>query len=256
MRYLPDLAAEMFATSAEVQSKGDSGLDFVTSLDLSLQARLSADLAAMCPGSAVTGEEGFTGAALGGAGDHWLVDPLDGTVNFVAGFPNYAIAVALLRDGVPVLAAVHDVVRGQTFSAHKGAGAFLNGAPVVRRDHQASLAVMSSGLLRDLAERDPASLSEILQSAKLRNLGCQSLHLCYAAAGHLSFVASREAKAWDDLAGALIAREAGLQYGHYTGAAAPPPAADQYSLCAPAGQFSDLAGRLAGSVSHQNEDHP
>lgn len=240
------LAADVLPGSADVSDKGQEGLDFVTSVDLALQARLEAELPGLLPGSRVVGEEGFAG--LGATETPvWLVDPLDGTVNFVAGLPCYAMAVVLIRDGAPVLAAVRDIPQQATYSAIAGGGAFLNGAPLVRRSHSARLAVLSSGLMRDLTGNAPEVLGDLLARFKLRNLGSQALHLCHAAAGHLSLVASREARGWDDMAGALIAREAGLAYGHY-GPAAPEAGEEQMSLCAPADLFDTYAAALARSL--------
>lgn len=252
--YLPQLVAELFSGEVRVQEKGSDGLDFVTALDLALQQRLEADLAALLPGSRVAGEEGFSETAFAGQEDLWLVDPLDGTVNFVAGLPAYAVAVALLRDGKPVLAAVHDVRQGCTYSAIAGGGARCDGVPFVPKTHPASLAAVSSGLLKDLAACDPAMLTSLLERFKLRNLGCQSLHLCYAAAGHLTLVASREAKAWDDMAGALIAREAGLRYGHYTGTTVPELGSNQHSLCTGFTIFDTYADMLACSARPSGKD--
>ncbi|MFP4327082.1 MAG: inositol monophosphatase family protein [Paracoccaceae bacterium] len=240
------LSEDMPTAPADVSGKGQTGQDFVTSVDLALQAGLETGLTALLPGARVVGEEGFAGMDRTGA-PVWLVDPLDGTVNFVAGLPCYAMAVVLIRDGAPVLAAVRDLPRRVTYSAIAGEGAFLDGVPLRPRTHAARLAVLSSGLMRDLADNAPEVLSGLLGSFKLRNLGSQALHLCHAAAGHLALVASREARGWDDMAGALIAREAGLVYGHY-GPASPETGAEQMSLCAPAGLFETHAVELARSL--------
>lgn len=240
------LSENVVYTPNDVSGKGRDGQDFVTSVDLALQARLETELTALLPGSRVVGEEGFAGMDRTGA-PVWLVDPLDGTVNFVAGLPCYAMATVLIRDGAPVLATVRDIPRRVTYSAIAGGGAFLDGAPLRPRNHAARLAVLSSGLMRDLADNAPDVLSGLLGTFKLRNLGSQALHLCHAAAGHLALVASREARGWDDMAGALIAREAGLAYGHY-GPASPETGAEQMSLCAAPRLFGTHAAELARSL--------
>jgi myo-inositol-1(or 4)-monophosphatase len=231
-------AAEVFSDRFEVDAKGSDGLDFVTSIDLAMQRRLEAALPLLLPGSRVVGEEGFTG--LDTDGPVWLVDPLDGTVNFVAGLPAYSVAVVLIREGEADTAAVLDIPRNRSFSATRGGGAWLDGTRIQRPESAAKLGVLSSGLLADLADVAPDRLSGFLKAFKLRNLGSQALHLAYAAAGHLSLVASREAKAWDDLAGALIAQEAGLVYGHY-GPANPPAGKNQMSLCTTPDLFDTYA---------------
>lgn len=244
---LKGTADALASRTAAVHAKGPDGLDFVTSVDLAIQARLTEALPRLFPGSRVVGEEGFAG--LGAVTDPvWLVDPLDGTVNFVAGLPCYATAAVLIEDGRPVLAAVHDIPQGTTYAAHAGGGAFCNGAAIAPPAHAAKLAILSSGLLRDLAAHAPDRLGTFLGRFKLRNFGSQALHLCHAAAGHVSLVASREAKGWDDLAGALIAQEAGLRYGSY-GKTTREIGEDQYSLCAAADIFDIYAAELACSIT-------
>lgn len=234
---IPLWVNDVFSVQANVQAKGNDGLDLVTSLDLAMQARLEHELQALLPGSLVIGEEHYK--PHDGTGPFWLVDPLDGTVNFVAGIPAYSVAAVLLVDGTPFLSVVHDVIRGDTYSALHGKGAFLNGAALTPSPHMAKLAVVSTGLIKDLGQNAPRVLDQLLSSFKLRNFGSQALHLCFAAAGKVSLVASREAKAWDDMAGALIAREAGLLYGSYRpdGQTAAYDQ-DQCSLCAAPGVFS------------------
>ena len=244
---LPALVQELFAEGFETLDKGSDGLDLVTSVDLAMQARLTEALPRLLPGSAVVGEEDY--AAHTGQDPVWLVDPLDGTVNFVAGLPAYGVAVVLLVADQPVLAAVYDIPQGDLYSAEAGRGARLNGAPLTRTPHKARLAIVSSGLLKDLTTQAPDALADLLGAFKLRNFGSQALHLCYAAAGKVSLVASREAKGWDDLAGALIAREAGLAYGSYKPPEAPRALdANQLSLCAPQDIFDTYTPLFARSA--------
>lgn len=244
---LEQLATSSFVTNVAVRDKTDDGVDLVTSLDYELQEQLVEKLAALLPGSNVVGEEEFSGLASDGR-YVWLVDPLDGTVNFAAGLPCYAIAVVLLDQGVPVLAAVHDVPHGVTYSARHGGGALRGDLPIIATDNKARLGCMSSGLIRNLATNAPTTLAELVTAWKLRNLGSQALQLCYLAEGRLKFVASYEARAWDDLAGSLIAREAGLVYGHYSGVANPVPDEPQMSLCTRPDLFEDLAAHLGKSL--------
>ncbi len=229
---LPCWVKEVFNERPEIWSKGSDGLDLVTSLDLNMQKLLEAKLPELLPGSSVVGEEDYHPHQ--GSGSFWLVDPLDGTVNFVAGVPVYSVAVVLIIDGEPALSAVYDVVQNDLYSAQRGGGACLNGATLHPTLGQSKLAVVSSGLLKDFATVAPDALVKLLTEFKLRNFGSQALHLCYAAAGRVCLVASREAKGWDDMAGALIAQEAGLHYASYDPGAAPVPLDDdRKSLCAP-----------------------
>jgi myo-inositol-1(or 4)-monophosphatase len=242
------ISAGAFSKTAAVRDKGDDGVDLVTSIDYELQELLVARLPRLLPGSKVVGEEEFVGLDTS-CRYVWLVDPLDGTVNFVAGLPFYSVAVALLDRGLPVLAAVSDVPHAITYSALRGGGAMRNDMPLKVADNKARLGAMSSGLIRNLASNAPDVLAELVTVWKLRNLGSQALQLCYLAEGSLKFVASYEARAWDDIAGGLIAREAGLVYGHYSGGLRPAADAPQMSLCARADLFDELAAQLAKSVT-------
>lgn len=246
---LPEIVRQVLVPGFETQAKGNDGLDFVTSVDLAMQTRLERALVALLPESLVKGEEGFIDLPDERADRPvWIIDPIDGTANFVAGLPCYAVSVALAIDRRTILSAVYDIPQGTIYSALAGQGAFVNGAPLRPRCHQAKLAVLSSGLLGDLTRNAPETLAGLLVNFKLRNFGSQALHLCYAAAGHLLLVASREAKGWDDLAGELIVREAGLDYGHYHGKETPPIGRDQYSLCARSDLFETYAKALARSL--------
>lgn len=241
-------AATLFGRDvAWVADKGDCGLDLVTSLDMTLQAHLVAQLPLLLNGSVACGEEEFHAQSV----DHrlvWLIDPLDGTINFAEGLPFFAISVALLVGGETALAVVWDVPHACAYSAAKGQGAFLGNVPFHAPQKRSRLGAVSSGLLQDLARHHPESLTVLLQNYKLRNLGSQALQLCYAATGALAFVASREAKGWDDAAGALIATEAGLAYGSYRDGRHGIDK-DQFSLCTKPAEFSELADLFAKSCT-------
>lgn len=245
---LEQIGSICFDRDLVVSKKGEDGVDLVTSLDYKIQELLKTKLSLLLPSSKVVGEEEFGGIDT----DErfiWLVDPLDGTVNYVSGLPCYAIAVVLLHYGQPYLAAVHDVPQSVTYSACAGAGAMRGDQVLKVNDNQARLGCMSSGLVRNLARNAPGILAELLTDWKLRNLGSQALQLCYLAEGKFKFVASYEARAWDDLAGSLIAREAGLVYGFYGGNDNPLPDEPQMSLCTRADFFDALAAQFAKSLS-------
>ena len=242
-------ATRVLSGPYSVAQKGHSGADLVTSKDLELQAHLFQELTLALPGSQAVGEEGFIETALPSTKEPvWLVDPLDGTVNFAHGVPFYGISVALYQEGAAILAGVVDAKHGHVFSAIKAGGAFIDDQPLNRPIGQSKLIALSSGLIADLARNSPSTLQCLLETHKLRNLGSQALQLCYAAAGIFQFVASREAKGWDDAAGALIAQECGLTYGSYRPAATV-TGDDQYSLCAPEWMFDDLSNAFAKSIS-------
>jgi myo-inositol-1(or 4)-monophosphatase len=156
---------------------------------------------------------------------YWIVDPIDGTGNLVAGLPFVGISVALVDAAGPRVAAVASLFDATTFSAIRGGGSWRgttgvgDPAPMRLPDQPSDLVVLSTGVLdalaarpQDAAQRWPA----IRAVGKIRNLGAQSLHLCGVAAGQFAAAASIEARVWDEAAGGLILREAG---GHWRSAA-------------------------------------
>lgn len=109
----------------DIQAKGD-GADVVTRVDVHCEQRMIQRIQAECPGHAITGEEhGDLGEA--DAPYRWMLDPLDGTNNFVMGLPLFGVCITVLEDGLPIIAVVHDSVRGITTSAIRGQGAWRDG---------------------------------------------------------------------------------------------------------------------------------
>jgi myo-inositol-1(or 4)-monophosphatase len=173
----------------------------------------------------VLGEEGARRA--GGSGVRWVLDPIDGTVNFLYGLRPYAVSVAAERDGQVVAGCVHDPTSGETFSAVLGGGAWLDGRPLGGRWVAASLdrAVIGTGFGYDegLRAGQGRVLAAVLpRVANVRRLGSAALDLCYVAAGRLDGYYEYGLKTWDRAAGALIAAEAGAVVGGLRGR---PPAA-------------------------------
>jgi myo-inositol-1(or 4)-monophosphatase len=186
--------------------------DLVTEVDRASERWLVGRLAELRPDDAVLGEEGA--AKPGGSGVRWLVDPIDGTVNFLYGLRPYAVSVAAERDGVVVAGCVVDPTSGEAFTARRGAGAWLDGRPVGGRWIAPSLdrAVVGTGFAYDEGRRGGQGrvLAGVLpRIANLRRLGSAALDLCYVAAGRLDAYFEQDLKPWDRAAGALIATEAG-----------------------------------------------
>jgi len=185
--------------------------DLVTEVDRATERWLLAELAAQRPGDAVLGEE--TGVRAGETGVRWVLDPIDGTVNFVLGLPQYAVSVAAEVDGVVVAGAVCHPITGEVFRARRGGGAFvgdvqLNGP----RDVPLARAVVGTGFSYDARyrERQAAALVGLLpRIADIRRLGAASLDLCFVAAGRLDAYFEVGLNPWDCAAGGLIATEAG-----------------------------------------------
>jgi myo-inositol-1(or 4)-monophosphatase len=189
-----------------------SPTDPVTEVDRATEQFLVEQLRTRRPGDAVLGEEGAERA--GSTGIRWLLDPIDGTVNFLYGVPQYAISVAAERDGETLIGCVHNPVSGETFMAVRGAGSWLGSQRLTARGAATSLdqAVLGTGFSYDAGRR--AGQGRVLAGvlprvANLRRLGAASLDLCFVAAGRLDGYYEQGLALWDMAAGLLVAREAG-----------------------------------------------
>ncbi len=201
---------ERRVTGWTVQTKSTT-TDLVTEVDRATETRLREAIRLARPADSVLGEEG--GAAGGEAGVRWVLDPIDGTVNFVLGLPQYAVSVGAEVDGVAVAGAVCNVATGETFHARRGGGAYLDGQRLTGpRRVDLARAVIGTGFGYDRARRAAQALvvAAVLERvADIRRMGAASLDLCAVAAGRLDGYFEAGLNRWDYSAGALIAAEAG-----------------------------------------------
>ncbi|MGI9125019.1 MAG: inositol monophosphatase family protein [Mycobacterium sp.] len=202
------------ADGAGVRAKS-SPTDPVTLADTETEHLVRARLAQLRPGDGVLGEEG--GGTADAAAVRWVVDPIDGTVNFLYGIPAYAVSIAAQIDGVSVAGAVADVAGGQVYSAAVGRGAdvLVGGErlPVRCNDGgELSMALLGTGFGYAPQRRaaQAALLAQMLPVVRdVRRIGSASLDLCMLAAGRLDVYYEHGLQVWDWAAGALIAAEAG-----------------------------------------------
>jgi myo-inositol-1(or 4)-monophosphatase len=182
--------------------------DFVTNIDMATDAFLEAELGALIPDCPVLSEERAVThrAALD---RYWIVDPIDGTLNMMAGLPFYAVAVCLVDADGPLMSAIGAVAQNDVYTARRGGGAWLNDVPLRIPDAPPALVVPSTGLLDRIMADHPQVYGALRKIGKIRNFGAQALHLAQVARGGLAAVASIEAKIWDEVAAGLILREAG-----------------------------------------------
>ena len=232
---------------SQVRTKS-SATDPVTEADTATEELLRRRLAELRPADAVLGEEAGLDADGQGVVPGqlcWLVDPIDGTVNYLYGLPWYAVSVAVARDGVALAGAVVEPASGRVWSASEGGGASLDGRPL--RASSASrldLALIGTGFSYSAARRARQGKLAGTLLARVRDIrraGSASLDLCAVAAGWLDGYYEHAINPWDWAAGALIAREAGAIV------SAPDPAApygDAIVAAAP-GIQAELAGALA-----------
>jgi len=197
----------------EVKSKSLN--DFVSEVDLAAEQEIKYQLQKAYPDHAVLGEEsGLTGAE--DADYCWIIDPLDGTTNYVRGIPHYAVSIACLYKGKLEHAVIVDPVRREEFTASRGRGAQLNGRRI-RVSKRPSLdgALLGTGIpFKDHCDDKLAPYSKSLeilagQCAGIRRAGAASLDLAYVAAGRLDAFWEIGLAKWDIAAGALLIREAG-----------------------------------------------
>lgn len=197
-------------TEARVSTKSDGSL--VTETDVAVQRRLGEALARDFPGVVLLGEEmsAEEQAACLDAPEFWALDPLDGTSNYARGFPGFAVSLALIRQGRVELGLVLDPLRDECFSAARGAGAWLNGAPI--RPFAPSESLGDCLAMIDL-KRLPAETRAALFAPggfrSQRNLGAVALEWCWLASGRVQLYLHGSQRIWDYAAGRLIATEAG-----------------------------------------------
>jgi myo-inositol-1(or 4)-monophosphatase len=205
-------AAAVRATGAgdlDVRRKS-SAADLVSAADHASEEAIVALLRAERPGDAIVGEEG---ASVGSSSRRWLVDGLDGTLNFLRSLPQWCVAVVLEEHGEPLATAVLDPSRGELFSAARGEGAHRDGAALrVSDGPPLREAVLSSFLREDKLRGTPpaASFGRLAEAAAiLRMGGAGSLELAWVAAGHIDAWAQPNVDPWDWLPGRLLVEEAG-----------------------------------------------
>jgi myo-inositol-1(or 4)-monophosphatase len=193
----------------QVSVKGPA--DFVSNADLKADRTLKAELSRARPGYGLLFEE--SGAAEGDGRHRWIVDPLDGTMNFLHGIPHFAISIGLERDNEIVAGVVYEPTRDELYWAEKGAGAYLNDRRLrVSARRQMTEAVFGTGMNpRDRGNLVHAAIRDTVgaQAAGLRRFGAASLDLAYVAAGRLEGFWEFGLKPWDFAAGILLVREAG-----------------------------------------------
>lgn len=211
-----DVLRERFGAMAGVPVEFKRNeVDLVTEVDRAAEAAALAVIREACPGHRIVSEETASSSeGIREPGHAWIVDPLDGTTNYIQGIPMFCVSVAVYRDGAPLLGLVYDPLREEAFHAVRGGGAFLNGEPVrVSAGERLIRCVLATGtavgrfgewphLVADLAAVGP-------RAGNVRFLGTAALHLAYVACGRLDGFWEHRLSPWDLAAGALLTEEAG-----------------------------------------------
>ena len=248
---MPDTTQELLAVAVEVtreaaalayelREQGVTGVatkstatDVVTAADKATERYVRDALRVRRPGDTVLGEE--TGQSTGTGAVRWILDPIDGTVNYLYGLPQYAVSLAAERDGVVVAGTVRNIASGEEWTATRGGGAYRAGrrlAGSAVTDLGQALVATGFGYAADRRGHQARVLARLMPEIRdIRRFGSAALDLCFAAEGRVDAYFEKGLNVWDHAAGGLIAAEAGLLV---TGLAGAPPGPDLL-LAAPPG---------------------
>lgn len=228
LRRLAVAAAEaggrtLLACADRFSTREKAPADLVTDADIASQQAVRDMLLGVRPDDAFVGEESPPGNPAGRRGRVcWVVDPLDGTTNYVHGFPMYATSVAATLDGALLAGAVFDPVRGEMFSAARGAGAWLGEKPLRATQAERLSDALVAVSLPPRVDRESADLAGFIavvgRSRAVRRTGAAALNLAYVAAGRLDAHWAFSIHPWDAAAGVLLCAEAGASVSDARGA--------------------------------------
>jgi myo-inositol-1(or 4)-monophosphatase len=210
-----------YAAQVSVAYTKSAHFDFVTRSDLEAEKAITDLIKKKCPGHNIIGEENKYAQTL--SPYTWLIDPLDGTSNFVHGIPLYSVSIALALEKEVIMGAVFDPLRNELFTALKGQGAHLNGK-IIRVSPQGELkqSLLITGFAYDRSTAMKRTLANIhdflvMGITGIRRLGSAALDLCYVAAGRAEGFWEFLLRPWDFAAGAFILREAGGKTSDFEG---------------------------------------
>jgi len=203
----------------EIESKGSN--DFVTSADTAAEEAIIETLRKSYPDHTIIGEE--SGVLKGSNDDYqWIIDPLNGTNNFIKGIPHFAVSIALKVKGKLDQAVIFDPIRGELFTASRGKGAQLNNMRIRVKAHKSlSATILATGFPfkhRQHTKPYMAMFTSLFdKTADMRRAGCSALDLAYVAAGRVDGFFEIGLKPWDSTAGELLIIEAGGLVTDFTG---------------------------------------
>ncbi|CAG6397520.1 inositol monophosphatase [Streptomyces cocklensis] len=225
-----------------VAATKSSQVDVVTEMDIAAEKLITDHIGRLRPDDGLLGEEGASRA--GTSGVRWVIDPLDGTVNYLYGLPSWAVSIAAEWDGEVVVGVVEAPMRGETYQAVLGGGALVNGAPARRRPApELSHALVGTGF-GYVAQRRAAQAEVVRtllpQVRDIRRGGSAAIDLVDVGCGRLDAYYERGLNPWDLAAGDLFAREAGALTGGRPGERA----SGDLTVAAPTGLFEPLQQHL------------
>ncbi len=221
--------------------------DMVTEMDRASERLIVDGLRRARPADGVLGEEGTSTA--GASGVLWVVDPIDGTTNYLYGHPGFAVSLAAEVDGEPTLAVVADPLHRDEFTAIKGRGAWRNGAAIAPSgETKLETALVATGFSyeSERRRRQAQVLAQVLPLVRdVRRMGAASIDLCWVACGRVDAYYERGLQRWDLAAGALVAAEAGARVGDLDGG----PASGGFALASAPAIFEPLRDLLRSAAA-------
>jgi len=223
LRELVALASDLAHAAGLVHAEGlrrtltlaakSSPTDLVSEVDRQSERMIVERLSVLRPDDAVMAEEGAS--RDGTSGVRWVIDPLDGTTNYVYGYPAFAVSIAVDIDGKFQIGVVYDSSAGHCYRAIKGFGAFCDGSPIhAREQSELAQSLVATGFSYEAGqrERQGSTLALILGRVRdIRRSGSAALDLCHVAAGQLDALWELDNAPWDYAAGSVIAIEAGAE---------------------------------------------
>jgi myo-inositol-1(or 4)-monophosphatase len=226
------LVAGLGRVRSEVSTKS-SATDMVTEMDRASEALIVAGLRSARPDDGLVGEEGTD--ERGTSGVRWLIDPIDGTTNYLYGLPGFAVSIAAEVDGAMAIGVVDSPLHHDVFAAARGRGATRNGEAITvsaKADLATALVATGFSYEAERRRRQAAVLAEVLPRIRdVRRFGAASVDLCSVACRRVDAYYERGLGPWDLAAGGLIAAEAGATVGDLAGG---PPSGDFVLAAAPA----------------------
>jgi myo-inositol-1(or 4)-monophosphatase len=226
---------------AEVRTKS-TATDMVSEVDEACERLIVEGVRRARPGDGILSEEGASAEAATGV--RWVIDPIDGTTNYLYRHPGYGISIAVEIEGEVTIGVVHDPTHGERFNAVRGRGATRNGEAItVSGETELGSALVATGFGYEPQQR--VAQAEVLRGVigsirDIRRMGAAAVDLCSVACGRVDAYYERGLNHWDLAAGSLIAAEAGATLGEL---------ADGTVIAAPPALYADLRAALAESVT-------
>ena len=205
---------ESHCSNLDIKEK--SYQDYVTKLDIEIQKYLIDSISIIFPGFEIYSEENIKDVTKL-KNKCFVIDPLDGTLNFISGIPYFCISVAYVDHGIPKVGVTYDPNNNEIFHAFHGGGFFINRKKFLGNSNSSKIIAISNDFLGMCIDKNPIIIKKLRNYGKIRILGSQALHLAYVSAGRILACINHEAKYWDDVAGFVMLKESGLDYKSFRG---------------------------------------